>query len=55
MELGGAGCNWVKVDRAGWRWVHGLVIPIINLEKIKLYIHIWFLFVTEGVKFNHFE
>ena len=22
--------SWVKVDGAGWRWVHGLVIPINN-------------------------
>ena len=21
--------SWVEVDGAGWRWVHGLVIPII--------------------------
>ena len=20
--------SWVEVDGAGWRWVHGLVIPI---------------------------
>ena len=20
--------SWVQVDRAGWSWVHGLVIPI---------------------------
>ena len=19
--------NWVEVDGAGWRWVHGLVMP----------------------------
>ena len=22
--------SWVEVDGAGWRWVHGLVIPIKN-------------------------
>ena len=22
--------SWVEVDGAGWRWVHGLVIPIVN-------------------------
>ena len=21
--------SWVEVDGAGWRWVHGLVIPVI--------------------------
>ena len=21
--------SWVEVDRAGWRWVHGLVIPVL--------------------------
>ena len=20
--------SWVEVDGAGWRWVHGLVIPV---------------------------
>ena len=20
--------SWIKVDGAGWRWVHGLVIPV---------------------------
>ena len=27
-ELGGSGRSWVEVDGAGWRWVHGLVMPI---------------------------
>ena len=22
--------SWMEVDGAGWRWVHGLVIPILN-------------------------
>ena len=22
--------SWVEVDGAGWRWVHGLVIPLSN-------------------------
>ena len=22
--------NWVEVDGAGWRWVHGLVIPLLK-------------------------
>ena len=22
--------SWVEVDGAGWRWVHGLVIPNLN-------------------------
>ena len=22
--------SWMEVDGAGWRWVHGLVIPIAN-------------------------
>ena len=22
--------SWVEVDGAGWRWVHGLVIPVIK-------------------------
>ena len=21
--------SWVEVDGAGWRWVHGLVIPVV--------------------------
>ena len=25
--------SWVEVDGAGWRWVHGLVIPIYFYEK----------------------
>ena len=36
-KLGGGGwswveaeMSWVEVDRAGWRWVHGLVIPRIK-------------------------
>ena len=24
--------NWVEVDGAGWKWVHGLVIPEKNKE-----------------------
>ena len=28
--------SWVEVDGAGWRWVHGLVIPFLNNEKEKL-------------------
>ena len=35
-ELGGGGLTWVEVeiswvdvDGAGWRWVHGLVIPVV--------------------------
>ena len=28
--------SWVEVDGAGWRWVHGLVIPY-----IKLYSYSW--------------
>ena len=42
-ELGGGGWSWMEVEmswvvvnRAGWRWVHGLVIPIILLLKINL-------------------
>ena len=27
VEVDGAGWNGVKLDRAGWRWVHGLVKP----------------------------
>ena len=27
VEVDGAGWSWVVVDRARWRWVHGLVIP----------------------------
>ena len=23
--------SWVEVDGAGWRWVHGLVIPILKI------------------------
>ena len=33
--------SWVEVDGAGWRWVHGLVIPIIKngndfINKLRL-------------------
>ena len=30
--------SWVDVDGAGWRWVHGLVIPekVITLSKLKM-------------------
>ena len=27
--------SWVKVDGAGWRWVHGLVTPIFNNGSVK--------------------
>ena len=23
--------NWIKVGGAGWRWVHGLVIPVFSV------------------------
>ena len=26
--MGGGGCSWVEVEITGWRWVHGLVIPV---------------------------
>ena len=26
--------SWVEVDGAGWRWVHGLVIPMFFCEYI---------------------
>ena len=29
MEVDGAGLSWVEVNGAGWRLVHGLVIPIL--------------------------
>ena len=42
-ELGGGGRSWVKVemswvevDEAGWGWVHGLVIPLLNREEEKM-------------------
>ena len=25
--------SWVKVDKAGWRWVHSLVIPFDDIFK----------------------
>ena len=25
--------SWVEVDRAGWRWVHGLVILVFEHTK----------------------
>ena len=28
VEVGGAESSRVEVDGAGWRWVHGLEIPI---------------------------
>ena len=28
--------SWVEVDRAGWRWVHGLVIPFLHIFLICL-------------------
>ena len=35
----GVEMSWVEVDGAGWRWVHGLVIPFSKgpslLKKIK--------------------
>ena len=33
VELGAGGWSLVEGDRAGWRWVHGLVIPIVFLLK----------------------
>ena len=24
--------SWVEVDGAGWRWVHGLVIPVYYMK-----------------------
>ena len=27
VEVEGVRLSWVKVDGAGWRWIHGLVIP----------------------------
>ena len=27
--------SWVEVDGAGWRWVHGLVIPLFESIKQK--------------------
>ena len=27
--------SWVEVDGAGWRWVHGLVIPLYVNHDIK--------------------
>ena len=34
--------SWVEVDGAGWRWVHGLVIPFqktdrLNIKKTTIY------------------
>ena len=29
--------SWVEVDGAGWRWVHGLVIPIEEILTVKLH------------------
>ena len=29
--------SWVEVDGAEWRWVHGLVIPIMILNHCKLH------------------
>ena len=26
--------SWVEVDGAGWRWVHGLVIPFIKVRSL---------------------
>ena len=28
--VGGVAESWVEVDGAGWRWMHGLVIPPVN-------------------------
>ena len=28
--------SWVEVDEAGWGWVHGLVIPLLNREEEKM-------------------
>ena len=30
VEVDGAGWSCVGVDRAGWRWMHGLVIPVVK-------------------------
>ena len=27
--------SWVEVDGAGWRWVHGLVIPNFDIDQIQ--------------------
>ena len=27
--------SWVEVDGAGWRWVHGLVIPVLERNKLE--------------------
>ena len=33
--------NWVGVDGAGWRWVHGLVIPVLKVFRRFLENHLW--------------
>ena len=30
-------------------------ITNLQTKQIKLYFHVWFLFVTQGVKFKHFD
>ena len=35
MEQGGGGWSRVEVDGAGWRWVHGLIIPLFESIKQK--------------------
>ena len=29
--------TWVEVDGAGWRWVHGLVIPLSTDKTAQLF------------------
>ena len=48
MELGGGGWGRVEVDGAGWRWVHGLVIPIQKINRrITLVFH-YFAFIEKS-------
>ena len=46
--------SWVEVDGAGWRWVHGLVIPIVFCSVSSYYLlyyayildfQLWLLFI----------
>ena len=30
--------SWMKVDGAGWRWVHGLVIPFPKILRLLVFI-----------------
>ena len=32
--------SWVEVDGAEWRWVHGLVIPVVFEFKIRRHIQL---------------